>query len=184
MSRLAWVAGCARAASRIHWHGAGEPMGEEPFHRRSRLRLDLIRRVAIARLGAYRPATCRMSLKPCASGTRDSVTREVSARVPGWGFRPLDLSGCADLPRRPDTCRNTLMYFNTELNRIIARFIRPERSRLLFSGRPSAARHGDLFPGPPEGRVFRKVPKPDLTPGLHPCPVVAGAKRADGRERG
>ena len=169
----AWVAGCATGEEAYTLAMVmAEAMGEESFARRVRIYASDVDQgsLGVARLGAYRPAS--MKTVPPELRERyfqDSVTREV--------FRP-DLRrsvvfGALDLVRDAPishvdliTCRNTLMYFNAELqNRILARFhFALNDPGFLFLGKAEMLlKQGDLFsPVNLKHRVFRKVPKPAL----------------------
>ena len=169
----AWVAGCATGEEAYTLAMVlAEALGEEQFLRRVRIYASDLDQgaLAVARIGAYRPAA--LENVPEALRARyfeDTVTRRTFRPE----FRRVVVFGALDLVRdapisRVDliSCRNTLMYFNGELqSRILARFhFALNDAGFLFLGKAEMLlRQGDLFtPTNLKYRVFRKVPKPEL----------------------
>ena len=168
-----WVAGCATGEEAYTMAMVfAEALGEEEFLRRVRIYASDLDQGALtmARIGAYRPA----ALENVPEALRARYFEEtVTRRTFRPEFRRVVVFGALDLVRdapisRVDLigCRNTLMYFNGELqNRILARFhFALNVPGYLFLGKAEMLlRQGDLFtPTNLKYRIFRKVPKPEL----------------------
>ncbi len=168
-----WVAGCATGEEAYTLAMLfAEAMGEESFLRRVRIYASDLDQgaLAMARLGAYRPE----ALERVPEALRGRYFEETGTRRTFRPeFRRSVVFGALDLVRDAPishvdliSCRNTLMYFNSELqNRILARFhFALNDPGFLFLGKAEMLlRQGDLFsPTNLKFRLYRKVPKPDI----------------------
>ena len=166
----AWVVGCATGEEAYTLAIVlAEVMGEEAFLRRVKIYASDVDKSALdtARHGTYRAA----SMKSIPPEYRDKYfeTSDGEQRF-RTEYRRSVVFGSIDLVRdapisRVDliTCRNTLMYFNAELQGLIlARFhFALNDPGYLFLGRAEMLiRHSDQFvPESLRHRIFRKVPK-------------------------